>query len=63
MGHGVGYAYPHDAPDGLMAQQYLPDGATAETVYRPKLVGEESGRAAELDEIDRRMGKPVRKPL
>jgi putative ATPase len=34
LGHGVGYEYPHDAPDGWVDQQYRPDGVT-ETYYTP----------------------------
>ena len=26
LGHGTNYAYPHDYPNGWVAQQYLPDG-------------------------------------
>lgn len=63
MGHGVGYVYPHDDPDGVLAQQYLPDAVTEEVVYRPKEVGAEAGVAAVLEEIDARLGKPPRKPL
>ena len=25
LGHGDGYVYPHDAPEGWVAQQYRPD--------------------------------------
>ena len=36
LGHGDGYAYAHDAPDGVAAQQYLPDDlAGATDYYRP----------------------------
>jgi putative ATPase len=34
LGHGVGYDYPHDAPDGWVAQQYRPDGVD-EIYYEP----------------------------
>ncbi|MEP6631073.1 MAG: replication-associated recombination protein A [Lapillicoccus sp.] len=36
LGHGDGYAYAHDAPDGVAAQQYLPDDLAGTTeYYRP----------------------------
>jgi putative ATPase len=49
LGHGEGYVYPHDAPDGWVDQEYRPD-EIAETVYwRP------TGRGAD---VDRRPGSP-----
>lgn len=35
-----GYLYPHDHPDGVVAQRYLPDGVMG-GFYRPKAVGHE----------------------
>lgn len=35
QGHGEGYKYPHDYPDGIVQQQYLPDQLPAETFYSP----------------------------
>jgi putative ATPase len=36
LGHGQGYAYAHDDPAGVLAQQYLPDDLLADTdYYRP----------------------------
>ena len=36
LGHGQGYVYAHDEPDGVAAQQYLPDDlAGATDYYRP----------------------------
>lgn len=40
LGHGEGYLYPHDYPDGYVPQQYLPDGVT-QTFYVPKEIGYE----------------------
>ena len=34
LGHGTGYEYPHDHPDGWVAQQYLPDRASRQAVLR-----------------------------
>ena len=33
LGHGVGYVYAHDEPDGVAAQQYLPDDLQGTTDY------------------------------
>ncbi|HSO64150.1 MAG TPA: replication-associated recombination protein A [Ornithinibacter sp.] len=36
LGHGKGYVYAHDEPDGVAAQQYLPDDLAGTTdYYRP----------------------------
>lgn len=36
LGHGAGYRYAHDDPDGVAAQQYLPDDLDGQTdYYRP----------------------------
>jgi len=60
LGHGVGYLYPHDHPDGLVAQQYLPDAARGRYLYHPGHTGAEATTAERLGEIDRRMGRPPR---
>ncbi|AJI79052.1 MULTISPECIES: replication-associated recombination protein A [Corynebacterium] len=35
LGNAVGYAYPHDDPRGVVAQQYLPDALVDATYYHP----------------------------
>ncbi len=35
LGHGVGYDYPHDHPDGWVPQRYLPDELGDRTYYDP----------------------------
>ncbi|TLM79756.1 MAG: replication-associated recombination protein A [Actinobacteria bacterium] len=40
------YRYPHDFPDARVDQQYLPDGLTGRTFYRPSPRGWEAERAA-----------------
>ena len=50
LGHGRGYRYPHDDPDGVVAQQYPPDDLAGVEYYRP------TGRGAER-EIGSRLGK------
>lgn len=42
LGHGKGYAYPHDLPGGVAAQQYLPDELVDRTYYRPSRHGAEA---------------------
>ena len=41
LGHGVGYAYPHDHPGGFVAQQYVPENVKDRTYYEPTLHGYE----------------------
>jgi putative ATPase len=35
LGHGAGYDYPHDHPEGWVAQQHLPDELLAKVYYEP----------------------------
>lgn len=35
LGHGVGYRYAQDYPNGYVQQQYLPDNLVGETMYTP----------------------------
>ena len=46
LGHGVGYDYPHDHPDGFVRQQYMPDGLEDVRYYEPTDHGAEA-RVAE----------------
>jgi putative ATPase len=46
LGHGGGYRYPHDHPDGVVAQQYPPDVLVGTDYYRPTAHGFER-RAAD----------------
>jgi putative ATPase len=48
LGHGEGYDYPHDHPDGWVAQQYRPADVAGRTYYEPSPHGFE-------EEIARRM--------
>ncbi len=57
LGHGRGYRYPHDDPDGVVAQQYPPDDLVGVDYYRPAGRGGErdiAGRLAKLRAIIRR---------
>lgn len=42
LGHGVGYQYPHDAPDGFVKAQYLPDDLVGRRYYEPSPFGHEA---------------------
>jgi putative ATPase len=35
MGHGKGYLYPHDDPDGVVAQSYFPEAMPIRRYYHP----------------------------
>ncbi|KQS64944.1 replication-associated recombination protein A [Modestobacter sp. Leaf380] len=48
LGHGATYSYPHDHPDGVLAQQYPPDALVGRDYYRPTGRGAEAGIGARL---------------
>lgn len=60
LGHGVGYRYPHDHPDALVVQQYLPDAARGRILFRPGGSGAEAEIAERLRRADERLGRPRR---
>lgn len=41
MGHGAAYQYPHDHPDHIVEQQYLPEALTGRVFYTPTIQGGE----------------------
>jgi len=43
LGHGAGFRYPHDAPEGWVPQEYRPPEVAGNTYYEP------SGHGAEAD--------------
>ncbi len=51
LGHGTGYEYPHDHPDGWVAQQYLPTEQAGTVFYEPTRHGAEAEVA---DRMERR---------
>jgi putative ATPase len=57
LGHGEGYEYSHDHPDGVVSQQYFPDGVPPRALYRPGELGEESAIGERLERIDRVLGR------
>src|SRR5690242_15165387 len=42
LGHGQGYQYPHDLPEGIAAQQYAPDAVHGKDYYHPTRHGAEA---------------------
>jgi putative ATPase len=41
LGHGADYRYPHDFPDGIVAQDHLPEELKGRRFYAPKDVANE----------------------
>ena len=54
IGHGVGYQYPHDDPDGWVEQDYLPESLAGAHYYEPSGHGHE----AEIADRQRRHRDP-----
>jgi putative ATPase len=52
IGHGAGYRYPHDAPEGWVRQQHRPAALEGHVYYEPSRHGAEAEVAARL----RRLG-------
>jgi len=42
LGHGQGYVYPHDRPEGIVGQQYAPDEVNGRAYYEPSSHGLEA---------------------
>ncbi len=57
IGHGTGYAYAHDAPHGVAAQDYLPETLRGERYYEPTDHGLERSLAERLQTIRRLLGR------
>ena len=58
LGHGKGYRYAHDEPDGVAAQQYLPDDLHGKTdYYQPTDPGFEARLQQRWDWIKGRLGR------
>jgi putative ATPase len=53
LGNAVGYRYPHDDPDGVLAQQYPPDDLVGRDYYRPSTRGAERAVAERLPRLRR----------
>src|SRR5580700_9116071 len=57
LGHGDGYVYPHDLPEGIVAQQYAPDVINGRAYYEPSGHGME-GRFSERARLIRQILHP-----
>jgi putative ATPase len=57
VGHGQGYEYPHDNPDGVVAQQYAPDNVTGRRYYEPTRHGAEARYAERSERIRAILGR------
>ncbi len=53
LGHGVGYRYAQDYPNGYVEQQYLPDALVAEQFYNPLERGHERELVKDWEERKR----------
>lgn len=51
LGNAQGYRYPHDDPDGVVAQQYPPDEVVGTDYYRPTTHGAEREIAGRLEKL------------
>jgi len=60
LGYGRGYDYPHDHPDALVEQQYLPDALAGRRYYEPSDRGAEVAIGERLRNARARTSKPRR---
>ena len=59
LGHGAGYRYAHDAPDGVAEQVYLPDDlADRATYYEPTGRGFEERLVERSRWLRAKLGRP-----
>ncbi len=58
LGHGEGYEYPHDSEEGVVAQQYAPDGLAGREYYQPTRHGAEARYADRAERIRAILGRP-----
>jgi putative ATPase len=57
LGHGEGYVYPHDHPEGVVTQRYAPDAVARRTYYEPTRHGLEARIAERAERIRAILGK------
>ena len=53
LGNAVGYRYPHNTPEGVLAQQYPPDELVGRDYYHPSTRGAERTLAERLPKLRR----------
>jgi putative ATPase len=51
LGHGRGYQYPHDFPEGVVAQDYAPEQVAGRRYYEPSRHGAEARYADRAERI------------
>ena len=56
-GHGQEYAYAHDEPHAIAAQQYLPDELAGARYYIPSEYGAEAAMVTRLARIEELLGR------
>jgi putative ATPase len=54
LGHGEGYKYPHDFPEAVTEQEYLPAGMEKKEYYHPATRGFEKVLARRLEELKKK---------
>jgi putative ATPase len=57
LGHGRGYRYPHDYPEGVIPQTYAPDQVAGRTYYDPSRHGAEARYAERSERIRQILGR------
>jgi putative ATPase len=62
LGHGKGYEYPHDSHEGVVAQQYAPDGLVGREYYQPSRHGAEARYADRSERIKAILSGAARPP-
>ena len=60
LGHGAGYQYSHDSPEGWVDQQYLPE---ARIYYEPVDRGHEAQIKQRLDQLRQARKKTGETPV
>ncbi|HTD51188.1 MAG TPA: replication-associated recombination protein A, partial [Acidimicrobiia bacterium] len=58
LGHGAGYVYPHDTPQGWVPQDHMPAEVAGEQFYRPSTHGAEPAMFSALEERRRLPTEP-----
>jgi len=65
LGHGAGYEYPHDDPQGWLPQEYRPETVAGRVYYEPSAHGSEAalvvrrGAVTAADDPVGKLGRPV----
>jgi len=57
LGHGREYEYPHDSPDGVVAQRYAPEPIVGRRYYQPSRHGAEARYADRYERIRAILGQ------